>query len=197
MEAASAAERRKPPKAAQRKRPSDQPSAAESEGRGRRRSRRAPTGARATGGGRREAAGDPGCGSEGRRTSDRLTKTEAGLRAKPAAGLEAKARRERAAPPACRPPAARTTSRRRATDPPTGGFVPRGTLYRIPCCRGMFYNIKSKKSDTHFWGLEFQNSKRGVTCYPIVSYEGLVWKNGTRVTTRVCRKGHERGGFAT
>lgn len=122
-EAASAAERRKPPKAAQRKRPIDQPSAAESDGRGRRRSRRAPAGARATGEGRREAAGDPGCGSGGRRTSDRLPKPEAGLRAKPAAGLEAKARRERAAPQACRPHTARTTSRRRATDPPTGSIL--------------------------------------------------------------------------
>lgn len=127
METASAVERRKPPKAAQRNQPSDQPPAAESDGRGRRRSRRAPTGARATRGGRREAAGDPGCGSEGRRTSDRLAKTKAGLRAKPAAGLKAKPRRERAAPPACRPPTARTTSRRRATDPPTGSIVSRGT----------------------------------------------------------------------
>lgn len=47
------------------------------------------------------------------------------------------------APPACRPPTARTTSRRLATDPPTGSIVPRETLYRILCCRGMFYNIKS------------------------------------------------------
>ena len=114
MEAALAAERRKPPKAAQRKQPSDQPSAAESEGRGRRRSRRAPTGARATGGGRREAAGDPGCGSGGRRTSDRLTKPEAGLGAKPQAGLEAKAGRERAAPPGL--PAAHRTHNK----PPPG-----------------------------------------------------------------------------
>ena len=29
------------------------------------------------------------------------------------------------------------------TDPPTGSIVPRETLYRISCCRGMFYNIKS------------------------------------------------------
>lgn len=192
MEAAIAAERRKSPKAAQRKRPSDQPSAAESEGRGRRRSRRAPPGARATGGGRREAAGDPGCGSGGRRTSDRLTKPEAGLGAKPQAGLEAKAGRERAAPPDHPPPAARTTSRRRATDPPTGGFVSRGTLYRIPCCRSMFYNIKSKKSDTHFWGLRLQNLKRGITDCLIVIYEGFAWKTGTRVTTRVCRKGQKQ-----
>ena len=97
--AALAAWRRKPPKAAQRKRPIDQPPAAESDGRGRRRSRRAPTGARATRGGRREAAGDPGCGSVGRRTSDRLAKPKAGLGAKPQAGLEAKTGRERAAPP--------------------------------------------------------------------------------------------------
>lgn len=69
-------------------------------------------------------------------------------------------------------------------------------LYTIPCCRGMFYNIKSKKSDTDFWGLEFQNSKRGVMCWPIGRYEGFGWKNGTRVTTRVSRKGHEEGGFA-
>lgn len=127
MGAASAAERRKPPKAAQRKRSSDQPPAAESDGRGRRRSRRAPTGARATRGGRRGAAGDPGCGSGGRRTSDRLAKPKAGLGAKPQAGLEAKAGRERAAPPACRPPTARTTSRRLVTDTPTSGIVSRGT----------------------------------------------------------------------
>ena len=107
METASAVERRKPPQAAQRKRPIDQQPAAESDGCGRRRSRRAPAGARATRGGRRKAAGDPGCGSGGRRTSDRLAKPKAGLRAKPAAGLEAKAGRERAAP--LGPPPARRT----------------------------------------------------------------------------------------
>lgn len=116
-EAALAAERRKPPKAAQHKRPIDQPPAAESDGRGRRRSRRAPAGARATGGGRREAAGDPGCGSVGRRTSDRLAKPEAGLGAKPQAGLEAKAGRERAAPPGL-PTADRTHNKPHQSDRP-------------------------------------------------------------------------------
>lgn len=127
MAAALAAWRRKPAKPAQRKRPIDQPPAAESDGRGRRRSRRAPAGARATRGGRRGAAGDPSCGSGGRRTSDRLAKTEAGLAAKPQAGLEAKAGRERAAPHGL--PAAQRTHNTppRATDPPPGGIVSRGT----------------------------------------------------------------------